>query len=94
MVPPAPPTWQDCSGPVVLFGACWSAPFPVIIWRLLPGTCGGCERGHTDALRLLDLALTSWTSVWVESQELQQKATFYLVGKQAEQRVVLLRAWS
>lgn len=45
------------------------------------------------ALQLLDLALTSWSSVWAESQELAQKAAFYLAGRQAEQRVLVLRAW-
>jgi hypothetical protein len=31
--------------------------------------------------------------VWAESQELAQKAAFYLAGRQAEQRVLVLRAW-
>lgn len=46
------------------------------------------------ALRLLDLALTSWTSVWAESQELAQKATFFLTGRQAELKVLVLREWA
>lgn len=46
-----------------------------------------------QALRLLDLALTSWSSVWAESQELAQKAAFYLAGKQGELKVLVLRAW-
>jgi hypothetical protein len=45
------------------------------------------------ALRLLGLALTSWSSLWAESQELAQKAAFYLAGRQAEQKVLVLRAW-
>lgn len=45
------------------------------------------------ALRLLDLALTAWTSVWTESQELAQKAAFFLVGRQAELKVLVLREW-
>eukprot|EP00775_Hariotina_reticulata_P009297 gene9297-9462_t len=44
-------------------------------------------------LRLLDLALTSWSSLWVEVQELQQKAAFYMASKQAELQVLLLEAW-
>lgn len=45
------------------------------------------------ALRLMDLALTSWTSVWVEAQELKQKAAFYIVGHQAQLKVQMLRVW-
>jgi hypothetical protein len=44
-------------------------------------------------LRLLDLSLTSWSSLWVEAQQLQQKAAFYMAGKQAELQGLLLRAW-
>lgn len=45
------------------------------------------------ALRLLDLALTSWSSVWAEGQEFAQMAAFFLAGKQSELRVLVLRAW-
>jgi hypothetical protein len=31
--------------------------------------------------------------VWAESQELAQKAAFYLAGKQGELKVQVLRAW-
>jgi hypothetical protein len=58
--------------------------------------CRRQQRLRADAyraLRLLDLALTSWSSVWAEGQEFAQKAAFYLAGKQAEQRVLVLRAW-
>lgn len=46
-----------------------------------------------QALRLLDLCLTGWGSVWAESQEFAQKAAFYLAGKQEELKVMVLRAW-
>lgn len=45
------------------------------------------------ALRLLDLVLTGWSSIWAEGQEFAQKAAFYLAGKQAELKVLVLRAW-
>jgi len=45
------------------------------------------------ALRLLDLALTSWSSVWAEGQEFAQKAAFFLAGRQSELQVLVLRAW-
>jgi hypothetical protein len=45
------------------------------------------------ALRLLDLSLTSWSSVWTESQEFSQKAAFFLAGKKEELKVLVLRAW-
>lgn len=41
----------------------------------------------------MDLALTSWTSLWVEGQELKQKAAFYVIGRQGELKVHMLRAW-
>lgn len=45
-------------------------------------------------LHLLDLALTSWSSMWAEAQELRQRASFFLAGRQAEQRLALMQAWA
>lgn len=45
------------------------------------------------ALRLLDLCLTGWSSVWAENQVFAQKAAFFLAAKQEELKVVVLRAW-
>lgn len=37
--------------------------------------------------------MTSWSSVWAESQELAQKAAFWRAGKQAELQLLVMRAW-
>lgn len=41
----------------------------------------------------MDLALTSWTSLWVEGHEFKQKAAYYVIGRQTELKVRMLRAW-
>ncbi|KAF8062705.1 aldo-keto reductase 2 [Scenedesmus sp. PABB004] len=46
-----------------------------------------------SGLRLLDLALTTWASVWTEAQELRQRAALFALGRQAELQVAVLRGW-
>lgn len=45
------------------------------------------------AIRLLDIALTGWISIWVEGQELRQKAWLYIAARQEELKLVALREW-
>lgn len=63
---------------------------------MLAWLCRRQQRLRADsyhALRLLDLALTSWSSVWAESQEFAQKAAFCHAGKQEELKVLVIREW-
>lgn len=32
--------------------------------------------------------------MWAEAQELRQRASFFLAGRQAEQRLALMQAWA
>jgi hypothetical protein len=76
-----------------LLGMCSLVKVLITVLRLLCRRQRQLRADSYRALRLLDLALTAWTSVWTESQELAQKASFILVGRQAELKVLVLREW-